>query len=625
MPARKSGTSIYVEESLNTLSSVTADINDPLWIEESPAGTFTIKNKDLDIRDGGVLTIGDSGDYSVSEKLLMQPTQSTGCDLIIQLGGELQLFGNVEIDATTNPSYYNYWRFYGKFYVRGNVTYKPTIKHIYNLDRYYNSILLGDRNHDIYDIDYLRIINPFNTNSFYFSLQSIFYVADKGIEKWKNIECGEAGDASGYIIRAYYSYVKVIADDFSKILIESCKFQYANSYGINILSFPICFKNCLFANNAIGGMRIEYDLSSRGRVGGKSGDIPIREMDIQQFVFCDGCDFEDNGSYDVSLSYGASFLAKGCTFNHSPYAIWTATESRTYIWSGNTFNGTYGAYVGSQSFVFWVHALDLTVKSKETGNPLADAMVYIRQKDGKEKWLFKTDANGRPINMSALDGKVILIWKEQLNAAGTSWDLWSDPSNSTYHEIWVWKEGYEPHKLTYTMEQDRQVTVELEDALLTDEVKDGVPFGLGLTGIYAPVCDFPSVNDVEKGVTFDEGEKVGTFKVPLENDIRKDSQYGGNDNEFTGQLNLPSEDDVEDGVKFDSETKEGNFVAPAEDEVKKDVGYGSQGSEFLGTLEPTTFVIAGQNLEGKLQAKTNLVGTLQKKVNMVGIIQRKEI
>jgi hypothetical protein len=87
----------------------------------------------------------------------------------------------------------------------------------------------------------------------------------------------------------------------------------------------------------------------------------------------------------------------------------------------------------------------------------------------------------------------------------------------------------------------------------------------------------------------------------------------------------PSEDDVEDGVKFDSESKEGNFIAPAEDEVKKDVGYGSQGSELLGTLEPTTFVIAGQNLEGKLQAKTNLIGRLQEKVNMVGIIQRKEI
>lgn len=573
MPATKFGTAIRVEGSPNTLPSITSDINDITWIEESPAGTFTVKNKDLDVRNGGVLTIGDSGDYSVSEKLDFQPTANNGCNLLIQKGGELQLFGNVEIDATTAyPSYYNTWSFNGKFYVRGNVTYKPVIKHVYQISRYYDNYApTNDRNHNIYDIDYLKFINAFSTSSYYALLYNMYIVADKNVEKWKNIEFGEAGDASNHIIRAYSSYIRAVADDFSKILIEDCKFQYSDSQGLWLSSFPLRFKNCLIGNNGSYGMYIVYDMATRGRVGGKSGDIPFREMDIQQFVFTEGCTFENNsGSADVYMLNGVSFLTKGSTFNHASRSVFIGTECKAYIWSGNTFNASF--YLAANSFCFWVNALDLTVKSKSSGNPLADAMVYIRQKDGKEKWLFKTDSAGKPINMAGLDGKIILIHKEQLNIAGTLWDLWSDPSNSTYHEIWIWKEGYEPAKLAYTMDADRTVIVELEDALVEVEVLKPVPFGLGLTGEL--VVDYPAVGDVEKDVSFDEGAKIGTFK------------------------------------------------APAENQVEKDVGFGEDGTEFTGTLVAgEVTIISGSNLEGRLQKKTNLTGALQKKTNMVGILK----
>ncbi len=535
MSARKSGSSIYVEGSPNTLSSITADIGDNTWIAESPSGTFTIKNKDIDIRDGGVLTIGDSGDYSVSKKLNLQPSASTGCNFTIQKGGELQLFGNVEIDATTNPSYYQYWYFYGKFYVRGNATYKPTLKHVHRIYRYWNSYApTYDRNHDVFDVDYLKIINPFNTVSYYLYLQDLYYAADKDVESWKNIEFGEAGDTSGYIIFGSYSIVKAVADDFSKLQIEDCKFQYANSYGMLIVAFPIHFKNSLFANNGSNGLRSQYDLATHNQVRGKAGSIAPRNMDIQQFVFCEGCDFENNGSYDVHLRDGVSFLTKDSTYNYASYGIYSDYGSRVYIWSGNTFNGSNPVNLSARNLVFWVNALDLTVKSKSSGNPLEDAMVYCRQKDGKEELLFRTDSAGKPINMAGLDGKIILIHKEQLNSAATSWDLWSDPGNSTYHEIWIWKEGYEPAKLTYTMNADRTITVELEDALVEAEVEKPVPFGLGLTGSLS--VDYPVIGDVEKGVSYDSGAKVGNFKVPVENKVEQGEKYGALGTEFTGTL-----------------------------------------------------------------------------------------
>ena len=73
-----------------------------------------------------------------------------------------------------------------------------------------------------------------------------------------------------------------------------------------------------------------------------------------------------------------------------------------------------------------------------------------------------------------------------------------------------------------------------------------------------------------------------------------------------GKPDFPSEDDVEDGVKFDNETKEGNFEAPAEEDVEVGVGYGSHGIEFEGTY----LGLKGEDLEAVLEEDTDLTGTL---------------
>ena len=85
----------------------------------------------------------------------------------------------------------------------------------------------------------------------------------------------------------------------------------------------------------------------------------------------------------------------------------------------------------------------------------------------------------------------------------------------------------------------------------------------------------------------------------------------------------PSEDDVEEGVEYDSGAKIGNFVAPAEAEVKKDIGFGALGIEFLGTLEAGA-LLRGVNLEAQLEKDTNLFAQLEKRTNMVGIMREIE-
>jgi len=75
--------------------------------------------------------------------------------------------------------------------------------------------------------------------------------------------------------------------------------------------------------------------------------------------------------------------------------------------------------------------------------------------------------------------------------------------------------------------------------------------------IEIPGIDYPSEDDVENGVSFDNGNK-------------------------TGNLVIPSEDDVMDGTGFGSNATEktGNFTEPGIENVKKGIQYGAKGTEF---------------------------------------------
>ena len=118
--------------------------------------------------------------------------------------------------------------------------------------------------------------------------------------------------------------------------------------------------------------------------------------------------------------------------------------------------------------------------------------------------------------------------------------------------------------------------------------------------------DFPAEGDVEKDVVYDDGAKTGTFKPPVEADVRDGEGYGANDNEFAGTLDLPVVGDVEKDVKFDNETKTGTFKVPTEPQVEKDIEYGADGTEYIGTLVPVVNFV-GEAI-GELEEDDNMVG-----------------
>lgn len=514
MPATKSGASILIDSSPNTLSSITSDINDITWIEESPAGTFTVKAKQFVVRDGGVATIGNAGDFSVAEKLVMEPAGNDLCRVDIDRGGELQLFGASEIDANSmTPLYYQRWRWLGKFYCRGNATYTPYIYHLYlTWPQRYSFARDGfDRNHDVCDIDWLQVDTPWSSAAKWAQPSTYRLLADYGVEIIKNATFGKVGDPAWRVVETTQAQTRCVPDDGSKHIFEDCTFYgMGTAFYLNPLHYHI--KNCLFDQSTSTAIICSQPFTTPGKF--KSENSLYRDLNLQLMLFIEGCTFSPVFANDVQADFGGMLLVKDCVFNGTGNNVTAVNDGRVYIWSGNTFNGSVPvnvSTVNSSAQAFWVFSLDLTIED-DGGNPLEDAMIYIRQKDGKEDWLFRTDANGKPINMASLQGKIILVHKEQLDNV-PNFTLWSDPSNSTYHDVWVWKEGYDWKKYQFEMTQDRVQTVQLAD----------------LT---------PAVGDVEKDVKYGNDTKTGTFAVPAVEIVKKGEQYGAGGTEFTGVLEI---------------------------------------------------------------------------------------
>ena len=468
MPATKSGNHIYITGSGNTLQTVCDDIADVAWIERTGvlgAYVFTMKGsaaaRYFRIRNGGTLTIGDPADYSFNEILQLTPTASNRDRFYVDTGGALLVYGNVQITISTNNFYiYCYW--YGKNYWRGNDTYRPKLTKVYRIYWYWNTATSSYLLTDIWDWEHVDCEDAWSASSgywFYFNdirscpdhiFKDVVFDAKPG---------ATTGQYRGYAA-IYTAWNRGCTQH--KILFEDCTVKHF-MYGIMNYYGGVRLKNCLITENRYWGY---YDYGHDYPVRyGHSKHLEVTGVQGQVFEIVDGCTFTANywssgSTRDAYCGGGALPLYKDCTFNSSYRNIHSDVKAVALIWTGNTFSGSQAIYSGSQGATLWVHALDLTVQDSN-GNPVENASVHVRQKDGKEDWHFTTDSNGKPVTMEWLEGKIILVHKEQTSYAGAM-DYWSDASNSTYHDITVAKDGYAVYHTTTVMDQERTLTVQLD-------------------------------------------------------------------------------------------------------------------------------------------------------------------
>lgn len=119
-----------------------------------------------------------------------------------------------------------------------------------------------------------------------------------------------------------------------------------------------------------------------------------------------------------------------------------------------------------------------------------------------------------------------------------------------------------------------------------------------LAGLFGAV--FPSANNTttrsgEYGPIYDQvaspDAMVGNFVFNATADVRLSTQFGANGTEFTGLLDVTAEGDypaienVEEGVTYNNGLLVGVRVMPTVPQVLLGVGFGAYGTEFFGTLE----------------------------------------
>ena len=157
---------------------------------------------------------------------------------------------------------------------------------------------------------------------------------------------------------------------------------------------------------------------------------------------------------------------------------------------------------GSQFPVNYEYStLGLTVVNA-TGQAVAGASVVVRDMGGAAVYSGSTSASGQIPNQD-----ILFRTRTLLGGAATT-DVVATP-----HTVTITKAGYMERVLTLDM-SSKHVEVE----------------------VLEPLPDWPAVGDVESGVAFDGGARVGTLAVPAEGDVRYGVDYGAGGTEWEGSF-----------------------------------------------------------------------------------------
>lgn len=463
MPAAKSGNHIYVTSSPNTLASITTDINDTTFIEKtgSSPDIYTVKGnvlRYLDVRNGGVLTIGDTGDYSMNETLGFENLANDRTRFYINAGGELMMVGDTVIDFGLAGGFRPMYTYVaGKTSVLGNDTYKPVWQNYRRIYLYETSWTVDTYVNDIWHFEKMIIGSSYTANDYAF----IFEVISKlRAHTFKSIifDKSYGRGLNFYAVGAHYNYV-----GYDNLVFEGCNFEDVGNYPIYSAGGRIHVKNCTFGTTAswkllfYRGQQL-YSFTEAKYDFGYNAKIPLG----QSFSFVEGCTFENENNKNIILvARGANVLLKNNEWQHDAAGDSLSVEygGQALFWTGNTFTGGREVYdLNYAGYIQRVFALNLLVQDPDEA-PIEDAIIHIAQNEGKERFTFITGSDGRIHTCWDLKAAFLTHQHQYGNNKVTNVEYWSDDSNSTYHDVWIYKNGYRAQHLEMVMDADKAETV----------------------------------------------------------------------------------------------------------------------------------------------------------------------
>jgi len=395
-----------------------------------------------------VLTIGDAGDYSVSDTLQFNQAAHYDSRFYIFNGGELYMYGDATLDTgITGKSMYAY--FYGKSVIQGDAAYRPQLNITYSIYFYFTSTNPTYYTHDIHQWDKLDITGNGGNTLYYVTMvwtPESCYITNFTLD---------AGGGTG-----------IRSDNYSgeghHILLQDGTITNC-TYGI--LRYGT--RDFVLDNVAIASAstRCIYQASYRppeyhegaGQIAGR-----IAGVEGQVFELLQNCTLT-GGPYGLYGLAGMTVL-EGCTFSGSTYGIYCSYYSRVYLRTGNSIGGTTPLLGANYSLIAYVFGLTLTVLDA-AGSPIEDAQVQIKQKDGKELLSLRTGSDGKPVTHPLMSGEVLLVHKEWISGDPVTgvFEFWSDISNNTWHTVSISKPGYAKRQFDVVMDQNRVIQVRLVD------------------------------------------------------------------------------------------------------------------------------------------------------------------
>jgi len=463
MSATKSGNNIQVNGTGNTLTSITADIADTTFIEETSPGVFTIKGnvaRYLQIMNDGELTIGDSGDYSAGETLIFENPVDYRNRFYNYPGGTFNMYGNSVVDfGGTLGDRYMYAYMYGQCNILGDATYKPIIQNItywWFYETYYTSGTAYDQ--DIWTLNNVIFGSAARgtRNNVYFnrigkprahSMTNVFldYTKGQGVTTTRGVRL-EAGGPGLY---------NTLFDGWDFTGIQDGWVIYG------ICTPPVHFKNAKF-----GGISTDWDIYLDHVAPGPGLDLPLdKDLPLpprhaQPFFFLDAATFYDSPTNNnIYVRGGSVVVCKDCDFQNTDGNNFSLdSNAHIKLWGTTNTFANYNNTYNSNGSVLWCYPLDLTIED-QNGNPVENAKVHIEQVDGKEAYIFYTKANGK---LDAYFDIEVALLANRCQYSDSGYEYWSDGANGGSHNVTVFKDGYRPQQASFVMDQDRTDTITLD-------------------------------------------------------------------------------------------------------------------------------------------------------------------
>jgi len=418
------------------------------------AQTYQVEgNRELELSSGVFLSTTDG------DTLQWALTANGYPVLDVASGARLDVAQNTTFIGDTDNTHQSYFYFYGETNFNGTSGNEIVIENyrtVYIQD--YGNVTGASDGIHTWDYVILRDVMSSSGHSLYFRPDIYQLDADNGQHSFTNITIDMSAGPNSAWGQLYFD-----SGDYSRFTFDNFTMTEGNRiicYGCSNLKIA----NSTFTDGANDNRCYhskEGNITGRYNPAAASYPYP-QQIQNQSKVLFQNCTFDgnDNGVYaGLWQDRGGVVFYDDCTFQNATYGTYSNRGIALYTGTTTFTTITTNRRWGNGGTHFHCRKLNLTVEDSLT-NPIADAVVQVRQKEGREHWQFMTDSNGQVLDIH--DEPPWLVEREE-TATGVFTE-WSDGTGDQVHVLEVFKDGFTAHSQEIAFTSDQTLTVTLETA-----------------------------------------------------------------------------------------------------------------------------------------------------------------